>query len=269
MSSRHLVRKAFAALALTVVLVAAAGPTPLAAQQDGDGFDHAIFDGLLATHVTPAGLVDYDAFASSTEFQVYLGQLAEVDMARLRISERLALWINAYNAYTIELINRHGERESIRNINKSFGFIKGKGPWSERFADVGGYEYTLDEIEHEVIRPRFDEPRIHFALVCAALGCPPLENEAYTGTRLDEQLDEQTRGFLARHADKNRVDVASRTVHLSPIFDWYRGDFPEGRAGLGLYIAPYLPEGPARDLLESGDFDVEFTHYDWSLNAVP
>jgi hypothetical protein len=268
MSSRPLARHIFSTLALAMAMVAATGPDPLAAQQDGASFDHGIFDRLLATHVTPAGLVEYDAFASSAEFQVYLEQLADVDMARLPIPERLALWINAYNAYTIELVNRHEERESIRDINKSLGFIRGKGPWSERFADVGGYEYTLDEIEHEVIRPRFDEPRIHFALVCAALGCPPLRTEAYTGDLLDEQLDDQTREFLTGHPDKNRVDVSSRTVHLSPIFDWYREDFPEGREGLGRYLAPYLPEGPERDLLESGDFDLEHTHYDWSLNAI-
>ncbi|MEX2473306.1 MAG: DUF547 domain-containing protein [Gemmatimonadota bacterium] len=242
---------------------------PTAAQQDGARFDHGIFDRLLAAHVTPEGLVDYDAFASSAELETYLESLAKADIALLPVPERLALWINAYNAYTIELINRHDERESIRNINKALGFIRGKGPWKERFANVGGYEYTLDEIEHDVIRPRFEEPRIHFALVCAAVGCPQLRNEAYTAERLDEQLDEQARDFLLDHPDKNRVDVEARTVYLSPIFDWYREDFPEGREELGRYLASYLPEGAARDMLESGDFDVEFTHYDWSLNAVP
>lgn len=251
---------------LASLLLLPSGPLP--AQQTGPHFDHGIFNRLLAAHVTSEGEVDYDAFAASADFPSYLESLGAVDMAQLPRMERLALWINAYNAFTIELINRHEERESIRNINKSLGFIKGKGPWNERFADVGGYEYTLDEIEHEVIRPRFAEPRIHFALVCAARGCPPLRNEAFTSDHLDTQLDEQTMGFLLGHPDKNHVEVESRTVYLSPIFDWYRDDFPEGRAGLGGYLAPYFAEGAARDLLESGDFDLKFTDYDWSLNDV-
>jgi hypothetical protein len=251
-------------LALTFLLA-----TSTAAQQSASVFDHGRFDRLLAEHVTPSGLVDYDAFAASDGFDTYLGSLAGVDMASLPQSERLALWLNAYNAYTIELINRNDERESIRNINKTLGFLRGKGPWSERFADVAGYTYTLDEIEHEVIRPRFGEPRIHFALVCAAVGCPPLRQEAYTGRDLDEQLDEQARAFLNQHTDKNRIDVATRTVYLSRIFDWYREDFPDGREGLGRYLAQFIPEGPGRALLESGDFEVRFTDYDWSLNAAP
>ena len=249
-----------------LVLILAA---PSSAQLSGSVFDHERFDRLLGEHVTPSGLVDYDAFAASDDFAAYLTSLAEVDMAPLPQAERLALWINAYNAYTIELINRNGERESIRNINKALGFIKAKGPWKERFAEVGGHTYTLDEIEHEVIRPRFGEPRIHFALVCAAMGCPPLRQEAYTGRKLDEQLDDQARAFLQEHTDKNRIDVAARTVHLSRIFDWYRKDFPEGRDAFGRYLARFIPDGPGRSLLESGDFQVAFTDYDWSLNAAP
>lgn len=251
-------------LALTFLLAASSS-----AQQSALVFDHGHFDRLLAEHVTPTGLVDYDAFAASDGFETYLGSLAGVDMASLPQSERLALWLNAYNAYTIELINRNDERESIRNINKMFGFLRAQGPWKERFAEVADYTYTLDEIEHEVIRPRFEEPRIHFALVCAAMSCPPLRNEAYNGRDLNDQLDDQARTFLNEHTDKNRIDVTARTVYLSRIFEWYREDFPEGREGLGRYLAQFVPDGPGRTLLESGDFEVEFTDYDWSLNAAP
>ena len=253
-----------ALLALTFLLAASTS-----AQRSASTFDHERFDRLLAAHVTPAGLVDYDAFATADDFAAYLVSLASVDMAPLPQSERLALWLNAYNAYTIEIINRNDERESIRNINKMFGFVRAQGPWKERFAEVAGYTYTLDEIEHEVIRPRFAEPRIHFALVCAAMSCPPLRQEAYTGRDLSEQLDDQARAFLNEHTDKNRIDVAARTVYLSRIFDWYREDFPDGRDGLGRYLAQFIPEGPGRALLESGDFEVTFTDYDWSLNVAP
>jgi hypothetical protein len=228
--------------------------------------DHSSFETLLRAHVDDAGRVDYDAFARSGDFQRYLALLSRADPERLGDQERLALWINAYNAYTIELINRHGERRSIRNINRTLGFLPGSGPWSERMARVGGHDYTLDEIEHEIIRPRFGEPRIHFALVCAAIGCPPLRREAYTGARLDAQLDDQTRRFLVRSPERNRVDVSRRTLHLSRIFDWYAEDFGGSREAVGRYVAGFLPAGPERDLLIGGDFRIRYTTYDWSLN---
>jgi hypothetical protein len=183
----------------------------------------------------------------------------------------VALWINAYNAYTIQLVNKHGERRSIRNINKSFGgLVKAYGPWREKLATVGGRAYGLDEIEQDILRKRFQEPRIHFALVCAAMGCPPLRSEAFTGARLDAQLDDQARAFLLRSPEKNRVDVAARTVHLSPIFVGFRDyikDFGGSEAAVGRYVARYFPPGPERTLLESGDFKVVKTGYDWTLNS--
>lgn len=232
----------------------------------GQAFDHSTFDQLLRLHVDSAGLVDYDAFGSSAEFARYLTSLSEAEFENASQGEQLALWINAYNAYTIALVTRHGERRSIRNINRTSGFIRGKGPWSERFAGVGGRTYTLDEIEHEIIRPRFGEPRIHFALVCAALGCPPLRRKAYTGSDLNRQLDEQAQAFLLSSPDKNFVNVASRTVWLSPIFDWYGKDFGRNDAELLTHLARYYPPGPERELLRSGKAKVQFTEYEWSLN---
>lgn len=239
-----------------------AGKTAL----DSEGFDHSDFDRLLWEYVTPEGLVDYDAFEQAPAFKRYLDELANAPLDRLSRDEQLALWINAYNAYTIRLINQHDERKSIRNINRSLGFIRGSGPWRERMARVAGETYTLDEIEHEIIRPEYQEPRIHFALVCAAIGCPPLRREAYAGDRLDEQLDEQALIFLVESPEKNRVDVDQRRVYLNPIFDWYAEDFGDNQVELGRYVARFFPPGPERDLLLSGDFRVEHTDYDWSLN---
>ena len=228
-------------------------------------FDHSAFDTLLRAHVAD-GRVDYDAFKAAPSFPGYLDQLARADPAALPERERLAFWINAYNAYTIQLINKHGERQSIRNINKTLG-LNLPGPWKEKIVRAGGGVYHLDHVEHEIIRKSFREPRIHFALVCAARGCPALRPEAYTGAKLEEQLDDQARAFLLRSPDKNRVDVAARTVHLSPILEWYREDFGGTREALGRYLAGYHPEGPARSLLRSGSFEVKLTDYDWSLNG--
>ncbi len=239
------------------------------ASSQAAAFDHGAFDALLRQHVR-RGLVDYDAFAASPEFPRYLARLAAFDPAALPKAEQLAFWINAYNAYTIQLINRHHERESIRNINKSFGVVKGYGPWQEKLATVGGHAYGLDEIEQGIVRKRFGEPRIHFALVCAAMGCPPLRSEAYDGAHLDAQLEDQARTFLLHSPAKNRVDVASRTVYLSPIFVEFRDyikDFGGSNDAVGKFVARYYAPGPERALLEAGGFKVVKTNYDWALNG--
>ena len=250
-------------MGLAVVL--AGSSVPAAAQT----FDHALFDGLLKAHVK-AGMVDYDAFAKAPEFPKYLAALAAFDPARLGRDEQLAFWINAYNAYTIQLINAHGERESIRNINKSFGFVKAYGPWTEKLAVVGGKAHGLDEIEQEIVRPTYKEPRIHFALVCAAMSCPPLRSEAYVGSRLDQQLDDQGRVFVTTQPTKNRVDVAAKTVYVSPIFISFRDyikDFGGSAATVGRFIAKYFPDGPEKQVLLSGTFTTKETVYDWTLNS--
>ncbi len=250
--------------ALILAAAVAFRALPLQAQ----AFDHSAFDRLLAEHVRD-GLVDYGAFEASPRFDQYLRKLATFDPRSLPRDERLAFWINAYNAYTIELINRHGERKSIRNINKSIGFIKGYGPWKEKLATVGDSAYGLDQIEQKIIRPEFEEPRIHFALVCAAMGCPPLRSEAYTGARLERQLDDQARVFLLESPEQNRVDVAERTVHLSEVFKFrdYEKDFGGTEEAIGRYVARFHPPGPERKLLESGDFKVRYSKYDWTLNS--
>ena len=248
---------------------AAPAPAGAALQDRGGTFDHSAFDALLRAHVR-GGLVDYDAFKNAPAFRAYLDRLAAADPSSLGRAEQLALWINAYNAYTIQLINRHGERRSIRNINKTFGLVKAYGPWREKLAVVGGRAYGLDEIEQDILRRQFREPRIHFALVCAAMGCPPLRSEAYAGPRLDAQLDDQARTFLLHSPAKNRVDVATRTVHLSPILVGFRDyikDFGGTEAAVGRYVARYFPPGPERQLLEGGGFTVAKTGNNCTPNS--
>jgi hypothetical protein len=261
---RHVARP-FAILTLAVGAMTLA-PSSSSAQAT---FDHAAFDALLHAHVRN-GMVDYDAFATAPEFAAYLSRLAAFDPAQLSQSDQVAFWIDAYNAYTIQLVNAHHERESIRNINKSFGFVRGYGPWKEKIAVVGGKSYGLDDIEQDILRKRYHEPRIHVALVCAAMGCPPLRSEAYVGSRLDAQLDDQARTFILQSPSKNRVDVAARTVYLSPIFVEFRdyiNDFGGSEATVGKFIARFYPAGAERDLLASGQFRVEKTPYDWTLNS--
>ncbi len=248
-----------------VSMIALLAPAATGAQ----AFDHTPFDNLLKAHVAD-GMVDYGAFARAPEFPRYLASVAAFDPAKLSRDEQLAFWINAYNAYTIQLINKHNEKVSIRNINKSIGFVKAYGPWKEKLAIVGGKAYGLDEIEQDIIRPTYKEPRIHFALVCAAMGCPPLRNEAFTGARLEAQLEDQGRVFVTKQPSKNRVDLANKTVYLSPVFIGFRDyikDFGGSESAVGKYIARYFADGPEKQLLLSGAFKAKETFYDWTLNS--
>ena len=193
-------------------------------------------------------MVDYDAF-KGPDFKAYLASLDKADPATLDDKERLAFWINVYNAYTIELINKHNERDSIRNINKALGFIKGYGPWKEQLVKAGGKVYHLDNVEHDIIRKQWNEPRIHFALVCAAMGCPPLRSEAYTGARLEDQLQDQAVEFLVRTPDQNRVDVKTGTVYGSPIYVKY---YPEDFGGQGHWTPPPSAWEVSGEVLSAG-----------------
>ncbi len=243
------------------------GGALLATTLAAGAFDHSLFDTLLRRHVA-SGMVDYEAFAGAPEFGRYLASLDRADTAALEPEERLAFWINAYNAYTIQLINRHGERESIRKINRTAGLFAGHGPWREKLVKVGGQTYHLDNVEHDIIRKQFKEPRIHFALVCAAMGCPPLRSEAYTGARVFEQLDDQARTFLLHSPGKNRLDAARRTLYASPIIaTYYREDFGANDAAIARYLSRFWPAGPERALLESGAVRLVPTDYDWTLNS--
>lgn len=225
--------------------------------------DHAAWNAMLSRYVTD-GLVDYDAFQRDPRFAAYLGQLGRVSIASLARNEQLAYWINVYNAYTIQLLNSRKQRSSIRDINKVLG-VTLKSPWAEPIVKADRRTLTLDDVEHEIIRKQFKDPRIHVALVCAALGCPPLRNEAFTAERLDAQLDDQARRFLAQRA-KNRVDLNNGTVYGSPIFTWYREDFGGTLEGVGAFWAKYLPPGPEQVLVRSGKFRWVDTDYDWRIN---
>ena len=211
-------------------------------------------------------MVNYDAFKAAPAFAKYLASLAATDPTPMPRDEQLAFWINAYNAYTIQLIVAHNERKSIRNINKTF-FLKLKGPWSEPLATVGGHNYTLDDIEHQIIRPTYGEPRIHAALVCAAMGCPQLRSEAYAGARLPAQLDEQMATFLLKSPAKNRVDVAGKVWYHSMIFGYYQKDFGGSVKAAAKFAAKWYRDGGEKQLLLSGDFKASETDYDWTLNS--
>lgn len=211
------------------------------------GFDHSLFDALLRAHVKK-GLVDYPAFKSNADFSKYLAALKTAKLDGLEEAERIAFWLNVYNAFTIQLVSNRGETESIRNIDKALGLFKLKGPWSRPFVEAAGQTLTLDDVEHRILRHDFSEPRVHFAMSFATLGGPPQRSEAYTGLKLDEQLEDQAHSFL-RDSTKNRVDTSRYTVYLSPVITRHRGDFGESTTALGRFLADYYVEGPERRML--------------------
>ncbi len=225
---------------------------------------HGLFTQLLQKYVAH-GLVDYNGFATDPLFPEYLLMLSSTSPESLGTrEERLALWLNAYNAYTIKLIIDKSPLKSIRDIGLGLPVLS--GPWSIAFANVGGTDYTLNEIEHDIIRGEFKDARIHFALVCASRSCPQLREEAYEGRTLDHQLEEDARRFI-NDESLNSFNKGERTVSLSKIFDWYSGDFEESAGSLRLFLSKYLDSGEARELLWSDDAEIRYLPYDWSLNS--
>ncbi len=229
-------------------------------------FDHAPYGKVLRQVVRDAR-VDYARLkAAPGELDAYLERIAtvpEAEFAEWPRADRLALLINLYNARTLRLIAENYPVGSIRDI----GLIPGAA-WKRKIVRFGGRVFSLDDLEHGILRKEYDEPRVHFALVCAARGCPPLRDEPYTAARLEEQLEDQGRRFLADPA-RNRLEIATRTLWVSPIFDWFAEDFRRGGRSVAAFVSRYLGEADRRRLEEWGEPKVRFTEYDWTLNDVP
>ncbi len=233
---------------------------------------------LLKQHVValPGGhatAVAYHGMArDKTRLSAYLAGLAQVQRSefdRWPTAAQLAFLINAYNAGTVDLVlSGYPGISSIKDLGGLFS-----SPWKKRFLPLLGKERTLDEIEHELIRGsgRFSDPRIHFAVNCASIGCPALRSEAYDSVRLDVQLEEQARRFLS---DRSRNRLEGGVLRISPIFKWYRGDFEQGWRGaqsLGAFLALYFDAlgltSKQAQALREGNLPIEFRDYDWRLNA--
>ncbi len=243
----------------------------LAASLRAATVDHALFSAVLTAQVKD-GRVDYAALKTDARLGRYLAQLAATDPTTLaNEAERLAFWLNAYNAYTLQLIVDRAPAKSITEIGTGglvVGSILKTTAWDIRFAMIGGKKYTLNEIEHEIIRRQFKDARAHFALNCASGSCPVLRTEAYEAGTLDQQLDDQGRLFV-QDAAKNRFDIATKTARLSSIFKWYGGDFGAGDRAALLAAAKYAPEDVRRAIeAEPAAWKIEYLAYDWSLNVA-
>jgi len=249
-------------------LLALAGPPVVAMTETYDDppadqaevFDHSSFDALLSKHVDADGWVDYKALADDpAPLDAYIASLAKAPFDRFGRDEKLAYLINAYNAFTLKLILDHYPVKSIKDIPSA-------ERWDAVRWELAGGTYSLSQIEHELIRPRFVEPRVHFALVCAAYSCPKLRNEAYTGDRLEDQLQNQT-AYTHSHDRWFRFDQAGDAVYLTSLYNWYGGDFETVADSVLDYVAGHVPE--LRSAVESGRVpEVRWLDYDWKLNDV-
>ncbi|MFC1747359.1 DUF547 domain-containing protein [Pseudomonadota bacterium] len=244
----------------------------------GEAFNHTPWDGLLNKHVVTinqgaVSQVDYDGFARDRAMlEHYLKSLQGVSKSAFdgwSKPEQLAFLINAYNAWTIELIlTEYPDLTSIKDLGSWL-----KSPWAKAFIPLLGETRSLDDIEHGLIREegRYNEPRIHFAVNCASIGCPALLPEAFTAEKLTQQLHKATQHFLQ---DRSRNQLKGNTLYVSKIFDWYGEDFEKGWGGyrkLSQFFVDYsaalgLSDKDAKRI-KAGDIDIEFLDYDWKLNS--
>lgn len=230
-----------------------------------DQMDHTAWAELLDRYVDDEGMVDYTGWKASgrdrAQLESYLQRLSmallESDVER---QVRLAFWVNAYNAVTIEGILREYPTTSIRNHTALFF---GYNLWKDLKLRVGGEAFSLDQIEHEILR-KMGEPRIHFAIVCASKGCPKLSREAYLAGELERQLTAAAQSFF-QDSKKFTFDLESSRLAVSPILKWFAEDFGTNPREQLRSIATYVPS-QARELVTGGRARVSYLGYDWSLN---
>lgn len=244
-----------------VLAVLAAAPPAAATAQNGQAWR-----GLLARHVRPGriggvelNLVDYAALRTDPLYAEAVAELAAADPdAIVAEADRFAFWINAYNLLAIRTVAEHWPVAGIRDVG---GFLS--PVWKRPAGVVGGRSLSLDGIEHGILRPRFRDPRVHFALVCASVSCPDLRAEPYDGARLSVQLDEAARSFLSNPAKGLRVRRGA--LEVSSIFRWFADDFA-GSGGVTTFLRAKAPPDVAARLAGFTDADLSWIDYDWSVN---
>lgn len=257
------------------------------APAESGSFSYSPYAAILARYVSRDGMVNYgDLRNQSSDLDAFAASLADIQPQEYEAwseQQKIAFWINAYNALTLEVIVSHYPIKA--SVFRSVAYPENSirqipGVWDKLRFVVLGREMTLDEIEHATLRSKFNEPRIHVALVCAAISCPPLRSEPYAGERLDEQLDDQAHRFL-KGPQGLRIDRDGGKVYLSSILKWFGEDFLKAygvadkfagrsdveRAVLS-FVSRYVSDDE-RNYLLSGSYEVEYLDYDWSLNEQP
>lgn len=252
---RHLIQVAF----LISFLFSTALPNTIAMAKIQDKTP--LYGQLLQQYVKD-GVIDYMGFKKDeAQLDIYLNYLAKTSPERMKNKERFAFYINVYNAYTIKLILANFEDGNPPASIKDIGSFFSK-PWSIKFVNVGGKIYTLDNIEHDILRPTFKDARIHFAVNCASKSCPPLISVPYSGTNLDQQLNDNTIAFINNERENRLI---GNTLHISSIFKWFKEDFHNNPID---FFKQYSKGNLKKELSsQKNQIKVKYLSYDWSLNG--
>ena len=246
-------KKALYLLVMTIFSLTSCKALPIG---NGKPVTHEAWNKLLKKYVDNKGFVNYKGFIKdSIALNSYLNMLSEnVPSASWTKEEKLAFWINAYNAFTIKLITDHYPVKSIKDIGSKIQIPFVNTPWQKKFIPMGDKKIKLDDIENNILRKDFEEPRIHFSIVCASISCPKLRNEAYEASKIEAQLTDQAKAFLS---DPTRNKPAENK--LSPIFKWFGGDFEKNGNKKIDFINKYSPT-------KVDESKIEYMSYDWGLN---
>lgn len=215
---------------------------------DATGVNHARWNALLQKNVSENGNVNYRGFQKdSKELKLYLNELSSNSPTKAwSRNATIAYWINAYNAYTVQLILNNYPIKSIKDI---------ADPWSKKFISIGAKKYSLEEIENNILR-KMNEPRIHFAINCASVSCPELLNEAFTESKLEKQLGSVTKNFIN---DKTKNSITSNKIEVSKIFDWFAADF-KNKGDVIDFLNLYCT------IKISSSAKISYKYYNWNLN---
>ena len=251
-------------LILIVVVATCVVSTPALSRTETEKLSlHARYSSLLS-EVVRDGRVDCAGLKKKeARLDRYLKALAAAKIVSMTRNEKLAFWINAYNAFTLKLIlDNYPAVKSIRDLDE---------PWASKSWKAASGTYSLDDIEHTILRKVLKEPRIHFALVCASISCPDLLPKAFLPKKLDEQLDAATRAFLA-DTSKGFEIVGKKdgqfTIRLSRLFEWFSGDFKKAAGSVAKFVTPYLPEADRKRMERHvDDLEIVYFEYDWKLNG--
>ncbi len=223
----------------------------------GADIDNSLYASLLKKYVIK-NRVNYDGFKKDEKLlDEYLAILNSTNVKTLSKKSLFAFYINAYNAFTIKLVlTKYPGINSIKEVGSFFS-----NPWNKKFILLQGKTITLDHIEHKILRPKFKDPRVHFAINCASKSCPPLRNEPYKGETLENQLNDQAREFIN---DKKNTFIKKDTLFISKIFKWFEKDFSDNPI---LFIKRYAFEELKEKLDSTGEkIKISYLNYDWTLN---
>ncbi|MEM7179921.1 MAG: DUF547 domain-containing protein [Spirochaetota bacterium] len=224
---------------------------------------HSSFNSLLRKYVNGYGRVNYSGFKGNSSFNSYLKKLSAVSYGQYNgfsKQKKIAFLINAYNAFTIKLIvDNYKDGKPVKSIKKITNRPWAWTPWKIKFFKLLGKKRNLDWIEHSMLRVKFKEPRIHFAIVCASIGCPKLANSAYKAASLESQLQRGLKRFLSNRY-RNKYDSSKKVLKLSPIFKWFKKDFGGSDAAVIKFVDKVMQKNIPSNT------KIKYTYYNWNLN---